>query len=437
MITEIVMPKMGESINEGTILEWRKKVGDTIELDEILLEIGTDKVDSEIPSPCEGVIVEILAKPNDVIEVGKVIAKIDSEKKVNSKQSKDKKIIDTLRLDDSLKDKRNKSDKSSVVLNEKNKFYSPVVMKILSENNISLNQLENINGTGRAGRITKKDMIQFIENMNNKKVEEKTVSSIKINKGEDIPEYDIKSKIETIKTVSPGKVQELSHMRKAISNHMMKSINTSAHVHLMTEIDVTEIVNFVKANQNSFYEKENFTLTYTPFILMSTIKALKSHPLVNASLINDSIHYHKHINIGLAVSIEDGLMVPTIFNCEEKNFLGLCRSVNEIANRTRLNEITPDELGGSTFSITNFGVFGIMAGTPIINQPNVGILGIGSIKKAPVVIESSHGEDAIAIRNILVASLGFDHRLIDGAGGSNFLKEIKKNIESMNLKDLV
>ena len=437
MITEIVMPKMGESINEGTILEWRKKVGDTIELDEILLEIGTDKVDSEIPSPCEGVIVEILAKPNDVIEVGKVIAKIDSEKKVNSKQSKDKKLIDTLKLDDSLKDKKNKSDKSNVVLNEKNKFYSPVVMKILSENNISLNQLENINGTGRAGRITKKDMIQFIENMNNKKVEEKTVSSIKINKGEDIPEFDIKSKIETIKTVSPGKVQELSHMRKAISNHMMKSINTSAHVHLMTEIDVTEIVNFVKANQNSFYEKENFTLTYTPFILMSTIKALKNHPLVNASLINDSIHYHKHINIGLAVSIEDGLMVPTIFNCEEKNFLGLCRSVNEIANRTRSNEITPDELGGSTFSITNFGVFGIMAGTPIINQPNVGILGIGSIKKAPVVIESSKGEDAIAIRNILVASLGFDHRLIDGAGGSNFLKEIKKNIESMNLKDLV
>ena len=161
-------------------------------------------------------------------------------------------------------------------------------------------------------------MLQFIENMNNKKVEEKTVSSIKINKGEDIPEYDIKSKIETIKTVSSGKVQELSHMRKAISNHMMKSINTSAHVHLMTEIDVTEIVNFVKANQNSFYEKENFTLTYTPFILMSTIKALKNHPLVNASLINDSIHYHKHINIGLAVSIEDGLMVPTIFNCEEK-----------------------------------------------------------------------------------------------------------------------
>ena len=156
MITEIVMPKMGESINEGTILEWRKKVGDTIELDEILLEIGTDKVDSEIPSPCEGVIVEILAKPNDVIEVGKVIAKIDSEKKVNSKQSKDKKLIDTLKLDDSLKDKKNKSDKSNVVLNEKNKFYSPVVMKILSENNISLNQLENINGTGRAGRITKK-----------------------------------------------------------------------------------------------------------------------------------------------------------------------------------------------------------------------------------------------------------------------------------------
>ncbi len=422
MITEIVMPKMGESINEGTILEWRKKVGDTIELDEILLEIGTDKVDSEIPSPCEGVIIEILAKPNDVIEVGKVIAKIDSEKNVNSKQ---------------LKDKRNKSDKSNLVLNEKNKFYSPVVMKILSENNISLNQLENINGTGRAGRITKKDMLQFIENMNNKKVEEKTESSIKINKGEGIPEHDIKSKKETIKTVSPGKVQELSYMRKAISNHLMESINTSAHAYLMTEIDVTEIVNFVKANQNSFYEKENFTLTYTPFILMSTIKALKNHPLVNASLINDSIHYHKHINIGLAVSIADGLMVPTIFNCEEKNFLGLCRSVNEIANRTKLNEITPDELGGSTFSITNFGVFGIMAGTPIINQPNVGILGIGSIKKAPVVIESSKGEDSIAIRNILVASLGFDHRLIDGAGGSNFLKEIKKNIESMNLKDLV
>jgi len=219
MITEIVMPKMGESINEGTILEWRKKVGDTIELDEILLEIGTDKVDSEIPSPCEGVIVEILAKPNDVIEVGKVIAKIDSEKKVNSKQSKDKKIIDTLRLDDSLKDKRNKSDKSSVVLNEKNKFYSPVVMKILSENNISLNQLENINGTGRAGRITKKDMLQFIKDMDIKKIEEKTVSSKKITKDEGVPEHDIKSKIgKVVKEFFVFKKDEYKQLSQLINN---------------------------------------------------------------------------------------------------------------------------------------------------------------------------------------------------------------------------
>ena len=431
MITEIVMPKMGESINEGTILEWRKNVGDPIELDEILLEIGTDKVDSEIPSPCEGIVVEILAKPNDVIEVGKVIAKIDSVKDVSTKKVK----IDE--VNEEIKNSVDRSNHSNADLNKKKTFYSPVVMKILSENNIALNEIENINGTGRAGRVTKKDVLQFIDGTNNKEIEETTSSSTRISKDKGITENNIKGKIETIKAVSSGKVQELSHMRKVISNHMMDSITTSAHVYLMTEIDVTEVVNFVKANQNSFYEKENFALTYTPFILMSTIKALINHPLFNASLIDDSIHYHKNINVGLAVSIEDGLMVPTIFNCEEKNFLGLCRSVNEIAGRTRLKKIAPDELGGSTFSITNFGIFGIMAGTPIINQPNVGILGIGSIKKAPVVIESSSGDDAIAIRNILVASLGFDHRLIDGAGGANFLKDVKENIENMNLKDLM
>ena len=420
MIIEIVMPKMGESINEGTIIEWRKEVGEKIELDEILLEIGTDKVDSEIPSSAAGVVVEILAKPNDVKEVGEVIAKIDTGKKQN------KKITDSGNSKENSEKRSNQEiivssvfDKKKITYDTTNKkdkvFYTPVVMKIAAENELSLNQLEQINGTGRSGRVTKKDILSYLD------------SPLLP------PKIDLKSN-KNLNTQS-NRTEEMHHMRKIISRHMIESLNTSAHVYVMTEVDMTSIVDFVVKENEKFKEREGYNLTYTPFIVNSVVKSLKEYPEMNASLSGTTINYHREINIGIAVAIDNGLLVPSIANCEERNFLGLCRSVNDVAIRAREGGVNIDELSGTTFSITNFGIFGVSSGTPIINQPNVGILGVGAIKKQPVVLESEEG-DSIAIRSMMILTLGFDHRLIDGAGGSRFIESIRKNIEEMELGDI-
>tara|TARA_A100000164_G_scaffold55487_1_gene44051 strand:+ start:3935 stop:5248 length:1314 start_codon:yes stop_codon:yes gene_type:complete len=437
MIVDIVMPKMGESINEGTILEWRKKIGDSVELDEILLEIGTDKVDSEIPSSSSGIVTDILFKPNDVVEVGTVIAKINTDQKseviiTNKKELTSIKNDADEEKNEYITHNKKKSDKPS------NKFYSPVVMKIVAEKNISIEELKNVPSSGRGGRVTKKDILLYLDK---KQPDFKSIKQpiVKIDKVSS-PEIDgnkITNTVSQNEVISnSGQVKEMSHMRKLISKHMKKSIETSAHVYLMTEIDMTHIVDYIKLKDKEFHDKEGFSLTYTPFIVQATIKALEEYPQMNTSLSKDTIHYHKNINIGMAVSTDEGLMVPSIQNCEEKSFLGICRSVSSIAKRTRENSISADELAGSTFSITNFGVFGISMGTPIINQPNVGILGIGAIKKRTVVVESG-GNDSIAIRSIMVTTLGFDHRLIDGSGGSLFLNSFQKNIESMDLKGLL
>ena len=227
----------------------------------------------------------------------------------------------------------------------------------------------------------------------------------------------------------------MDHMRKIISDHMQKSLQTSAHVHVVNEVNMTSIRNYISKKNELFKQKEGFDLTYTPFIIDSLIKALKDFPELNSSLLDTTVTYHKNINIGVAVSLNEGLMVPVILNCEEKNFLGLCRALNDIATRARTNQISPDELSGSTFTISNFGVFDVTIGTPIINQPNVAILGVGAIKKRPVVIENENG-DSIAIQSMMNLSLGFDHRLIDGSGGAKFINAIRDHIENMNLENL-
>ena len=419
MIIDVVMPKMGESITEGTILEWKKQVGDSIAMDEILLEIGTDKVDSEIPSSAEGVIVEILAKPNDVIEVGKVIAKIDSEKESSKSNDFIEKSNESLSADLPEVAEQISTDHSKPVNNQKNKkFFSPVVMKIANEHQIALSELEKISGTGRGGRVTKKDILLYIdEKEKSEPINLKNDSFDKVQKSVMIKSND----------------EEMSHMRQMISKHMVDSLSTSAHVHVMTDVDMSRIVEFVRMNETAFKIQESYNLTYTPFVVKATVQALLEFPKMNASIVESKIKYHKNVNIGLAVSIEQGLMVPSIFNCEEKNFLGFCRSVNDIASRTREGKINPDELSGSTFSITNFGVFGVTLGTPIINQPNVGILGVGAVKKRPVVVEDIHG-DSIGIKSMMMLSLGFDHRLIDGAEGSKFINTVKRNLETMPLE---
>ena len=416
MLVDVIMPKMGESITEGTIIEWRKNVGDTVDKDEIFLEIGTDKVDSEIPSPAAGILVEILAKPNDVIDVGKVIARINTDSNATlDTVPEDIPLADIKKIQEVKESPKIDIKKDPVVPKNqldksKGLFFTPVVMKIANEHNISMNELESIQGSGRNGRITKKDVLSHL-------------------KSPGVPSKEFKE------VKMSDTVVEMEYMRKRIADHMRASLDTAAHVYVMTEVDMTDIVNYVNDNENLFYEKESFKLTYTPFIVNAVVKAINQFPLMNSSIQDNEIIHKKNINIGLAVSLEDGLIVPVMDNCEEINFLGLCRRVHDLSVRARSKDLRPDELQGSTFSISNFGVFNVTMGTPIINQPNVGILGVGAIKKQPVVIESDLG-DTIGIRSQMILSLGFDHRLIDGAGGSKFIEKIRLEIENMELMDL-
>ena len=433
MVIDVVMPKMGESIMEGTILEWYKKVGDSIEKDETLLEIGTDKVDSEIPSPASGTISEILANPNDIVDIGKVIAKIDivgsdiQEQKTEVKEpksAKDKEVAIPSKSMPSTEKKVQKTQKNIIVKmsdNTNSAILTPAVMKIASQQGVRLSELELIDGTGANGRVTKKDLQNYINT--------KTDSDYK-------PMKKSVTKPVSLPSIQGGKKIQIDHMRKMISEHMRYSLDTSAHVYIMNEVDMTNIVQYVDEKEESFFAEERFKLTYTPFIILATVNALKDTPEMNSSIDGDSIIYHNSINIGVAVSVDGGLMVPSIFNCDEKNLLGISRDLNAMVDRTRKKSISPDELQGSTFTISNFGVFDATIGTPIINQPNVGILGAGAIKKQPIVIERDNS-DIIAIRSMMMLSLGFDHRLIDGAGGAIFIAKVKENLENMDFKDLL
>ncbi len=426
MVIDIVMPKMGESITEGTIIEWRKKIGDIVEMDEILLEIGTDKVDSEIPSPAAGTIVEILAKPNDIMEVGTVIAKVETDSDAALVQKSTQSLVSEQKTEELVEDKiveapKAISPKTKPQSGEK-KFFTPVVNKIAIENNIEIDELMTILGTGKGGRVTKVDVLNYLKSR-------LTVPSEK--------QSDMAQPLAVPPAFSRlDETVEMDNMRKLIAEHMRNSLDTSAHVYVMTEVDMSAIVNYVNKQEDTFYQREGYKLTYTPFIIRACVKALNSQPEMNASLEDSSIVYHKNVNMGMAVAVNKGLMVPVLEKCEELNFLGLCRKVRDLALRTRNKQLNPDELQGSTFSISNFGVFNVTMGTPIINQPNVGILGVGVIKKRPVVIETKEG-DTIGIKSMMVLSLGFDHRLIDGAGGSQFVDTVRENLENMNLETLI
>ena len=426
MIVEIVMPKMGESIMEGTIIEWKKNIGDRISKDEILLEISTDKVDSEIPSSAEGTIIEILADVNETVEVGKVIAKIDSEnadqnfpEKRETEEKKAQEKVATSKLPDiDIAD-----DNSSVNIKKgTKKYYTPVVMRMAAENDVPLSELEKVIGTGRGGRVTKKDFQLYISHHSTKELIR--------------PEPKPEQEKPEIVAHMPKQIKKMSNIRKQISQHMRHSLDTSAHVYVFSEVDMTQIMGCISKNEERFFRQEEFSLTVTPFIIDSVVHALNEFPIMNSSLEGTNIEHHKNLNIGLAVAVNSGLLVPVIKNCEEKNFLGLCRAVNGIVLKTRSETISPDDLSGSTFTITNFGVFGVRGGTPIINQPNVGILGMGAIKKQPVVVESKSG-DSIAIRSMMLMTLGFDHRLIDGAGGSKFIEKVRHNLENKDLSKIL
>ncbi len=429
MVIDIIMPKMGESIVEGTIIEWRKSVGDSIEVDEILLEIGTDKVDSEIPSPNAGIITELLAEPNDVIDIGVVIARIETEGSASVKiQSKieEKESPPPATEVASIKPSQIESEKVISTSGEK-KYYTPIVKSIARKEGVSQDELASISGSGNNNRVTKKDLLAYLEQRSSA-----TAPATEAPAAMEQPEVSVSAPV--ISPLADERI-EMDKMRRSIAEHMRHSLDTSAHVHLMNEVDMTRIVNYVDENSSSFKMREGFPLTYTPFIVSACVRALQIFPDMNSSLDGTSIIRKKNVNIGLAVAVDAGLMVPVIPQCEELNFLGLCRKVRDLAIRTRNKQIRPDELSGSTFSISNFGMFNVTTGTPIINQPNVGILGVGTIKKKPVVIETKQG-DTIGIRSMMFLSIGFDHRLVDGAGGAKFVETVQKNLENMDLEHL-
>lgn len=435
MRVEVIMPKMGESLQEGTILKWHKKPGDRVQKDEILLEISTDKVDTEIPSPATGILTEILYKENETVSVGTVIAYIETEisKAEFEVEAKKEEKVEVRAISEEKESVKHFEEFVSETLPSRTKrFYSPVVREIAKREGISIEELEKIPGTGHGGRLTKNDILNYIESKK-RKVEEVKPSVPAVEIFEKVEEPLAKPEVYPEEKVE---IVEMSRVIKAMAEHMVRSVRTSPHVAAISECDMTEIMNFINKNADEFQKKEGFKLTLTPFVVDAVIKALKEFPMINSSVEGDKIIIKKYINIGIAVATDYGLIVPVVKNADEKNFIGLARAINDIVIRARNKKLTPDDIQGGTFSITNYGVFGNIIGTPIINQPQVAILGVGAVKKRPVVI-TKDGEDYIAIRSIAFLTLSFDHRIIDGALGGRFLERVVYYLENFDFKGII
>lgn len=443
---ELIMPKMGESINEATILSWLKKEGDEISLDEPILEIATDKVDTEVPSPVNGTISKTLFNEGDVIEVGKAIAILETSDEVDA----DTPVLESDDSPSAASEEKSETSKTEAAparaestsgpVKEKSKgdrknFYSPLVMNIAREENVSMNELENINGSGKEGRVTKQDILAFIETRTKApetkeapKTSAQTSSSIKSTAASvnGVQEKDV--------PVFPGdEIIEMDRMRKLISEHMSYSKKISPHVTSFVEADVTNIVNWRNKHKNEFQKREGGKLTFTPIFIEAIAKAIKDFPMVNISISGDKIIKRKNINIGMAAALPSGnLIVPVIKNADHKNLTGLAKEVNDLAGRARENKLLPDEIQGGTITMTNVGTFGNLSGTPVIFQPQVAILATGSIIKKPAVVETEFG-DVIAIRHLMFLSLSYDHRVVDGALGGGFLRKIADYLEAFDV----
>ena len=434
MIVDILMPKMGESITEGTIVEWKKSVGEMIDKDETLLEISTDKVDSEIPCTASGKVLELLFNKNDTVEVNTIIARIgtedsdslDSGLATNDNSNKDmtikeehleKKPIINKTVEPKVGTQLSKNKESRI-------FYSPLVKSIAKKEGVSIEELNSIQGSGSSGRVNKKDILNYIENKSN-------IVSLADSK-------PIASSIDysSINTLEDS-IEKMDRIRTKIADHMVNSKNISAHVYTTSEVDVSNIVNMRNNKKDSFLNRNGIKLTYTPIIVSACIKAIQEFPLMNASVDGTNIVHHQNINMGIAVALPDNnLIVPVIKATEEKNFLGISRNIDLYAKKARSNSLEADDIFGSTFTVTNPGIFGGLFGMPIINQPNVGILSVGSIEKRPVVKETEYG-DAVFVRHMLYLTLGYDHRLIDGAYGTKFLSKIKQLLEDYDGNEII
>lgn len=461
MSVDIVMPKMGESIMEGTILKWHKKPGDNVDVDETILEISTDKVDTEVPSPEAGVVSEILFNEGDVVEVGKVIARLGSNGAATSESEKaETKSSETSEVKEEKSEpvpemKSEKPEAASPQTNETqkiitgsgSKFYSPLVLNIAQVEGIGMSELENISGTGIDGRVSKKDILAYLKDRTSAPAAESPKKSVEINldnkdtketKPAAAPERKIEVPQPKIDYNEEGlSVMEFDNVRQKMAEHMINSVRISPHVQAVAECDLTNVDKVRAKMKNEFVEKEGFNLTYMPFICEAVIKALKDFPLINSIIDDSSVPYkaitRNSINLGIAVAMDNGgLIVPVIHNSDGMNLIGIARSLNDLAKRARIKKLTLNEIQGGTFSITNFGVFGNDIGIPIINQPQVAILGLGAIKKRPVVVETEEG-DFIVPRKTMFITLSFDHRLVDGALGGMFVMKIAHYLNSYKL----
>jgi 2-oxoglutarate dehydrogenase E2 component (dihydrolipoamide succinyltransferase) len=428
MKVDVIMPKMGESIQEGKILRWMKKPGDKIEKDESILEISTDKVDSEIPSPAPGILTKIVVPEGETVEVGTIIAVIETDASAAKVEAAVPVSLqastDTHRPLDTIPRPTTEvgaKETISARQRESDRFYSPLVRTIAKKEGIALEELDQIGGTGIKGRVTKKDVFDYLNTRSVKPVpparHEPTLRRA------DLAELQKKYPAPLYQVV------QMDNVQLKMAEHMVRSVQTSPHVEAVSECDVTSIVDFRAKNADRFERQEGFKLTFTPFFVDAAIRALKEFPLVNSSIEGDKIIMKSFINFGMAVASPSGLLVPVIKRADEKSFLALARDINDLAVRTRNKKLMPDEIQGGTFTITNYGVFGNIIGTPIINQPQVAILGVGAIKKRPVVVSDAEGNDTIAIRSIVYLTLAFDHRIIDGALGGQFLAKVVSNLE--------
>jgi len=434
MITEFKMPKMGESISEATIINWLKNVGDAVSAEETILEVATDKVDSEVPSPVFGVITEIRFGKNDVVKVGEVLALIDSDESQKSKvesqtqPTTNNQQTTTSNQQPTTDNRQPKSTRGAAELSGANPdaFLSPLIISIAQKENLSLEEVQSIPGSGADGRIQKSDVFNYLKN---RKYPLKSIPTT--DNRQPTTKYPIQY------TEGKDRIVEMDRMRKMIADHMVYSKQTSPHVTSYIEVDVTNLVNWRNKNKDSFAQKHNEKLTFTPIFVDAVAKAIVDFPMINVSVDEKNIIVHSDINIGMATALPSGnLIVPVVKNANEKNLVELAAAVNHLAESSRNNKLKPDEVGGSTFTISNVGTFGSLMGTPIINQPEVAILALGIIKKRAEVITTEQG-DEIAIRSMMFLSLSFDHRVVDGFLGGSFLRKVGDYLEQFDINTAI
>jgi 2-oxoglutarate dehydrogenase complex dihydrolipoamide succinyltransferase (E2) component len=418
---DMIMPQMGESIVEGTIVRWRKRVGETVQKDEMILEISTDKVDSEIPSPANGVLQEILVEEGKTVAVGTVIARLSGEGAVAAEQQGAKPQNTTTPA--------TAPARPNAAGEKAKKFLSPLVKKIAQEHNISPSELERMAGTGLSGRVSKNDILSYIEERPNRaSASAPVVTAPKA--ATSLPQAAPVAGTTVATADNQVEIVVMDHVRKKIAEHMVFSKHTAPHVTSVAEVDVTRIVKYREKVKAEFEKREGAPLTFTAFFVQAAAQALRDFPLINASLEGDNIIMKKNIHVGIAVGLDKGLIVPVIKNADRLSLVGIAQVVYDLASRARQKQLQAEEVKGGTFTITNIGTFGNLFGTPIINQPQVAIMGTGAIKKRPVVIE----DDAIAVRSMMYLSLTYDHRIIDGLYGGSFLQRVVQNLENLKLE---